>query len=52
MVEAAKQLVDGLGPESVAHLGPVEGHTDGAMSLGSVVRNVVQFGKTGDIVPL
>jgi hypothetical protein len=38
--EGGVQLVDGVGPEGVAHLGPVEGDADTADVLGAVVGDV------------
>ena len=40
MVEAAVELVDGVGPEGVAHLGTVEGHSHRSSVDGTVVGNV------------
>ncbi len=40
VLEGDEQLVDGLGPEGVAHLGAVEGDAHGAVRLGPVVGDV------------
>ena len=40
VLEGDQQLVDGVGPEGVAHLGAVEGDADRAVRLGPVVGDV------------
>ena len=40
MVEGADQLVDGMRPEGVANLGPVEGNANRAVLDGAVLRDV------------
>ena len=42
VVEHPVELVDGVGPEGVAHLGPVEGDAHGAVRLGAVVGDVLE----------
>jgi hypothetical protein len=50
VVEHAVQLVDRVGPEGVAHLGPVEGHPHHAGVDRPVVGDVGQL-EAGDGVP-
>jgi hypothetical protein len=50
MIEGAVQLVDGVRPEGVAHLGAVEGYAHRAVLYGTMVRDVGEV-EAGDISP-
>jgi hypothetical protein len=50
VIERAVQLVDGLRPEGVAHLGPVEGDAHGAGVDGAVIGDVGEV-EAGDRLP-
>ena len=50
VVEGSDQLVDGVRPEGVAHLGPVERDPHGSDVAGAVVGDVGET-EAGDLVP-
>jgi hypothetical protein len=51
MIEGAVELVDRLGPERVAHLGPVERDAHGALVDGSVIGDIAKA-ESVDLAPL
>ena len=51
MLEHPEQLVDGVRPERVEHVGPVERDPDRAVGLRAVVGQVGQVVEAGDGVP-
>ena len=51
VLEDPQQLVDGVRPEGVEHVGPVEGDPDGAVLAGPVVGEVGQVLEAGHGVP-
>ena len=51
VVEHPVELVDGVWPERVEHLGPVERHAHAAQAHGSVVGDVGEVLETGHLLP-
>ena len=52
MLHHGEQLVDGVRPEGVEHVGAVEGDAHRAVRLGAVVGQVGESLEAGDLVPL
>jgi len=51
MIEATVKLVDGVGPERIAHLGTIECDTYGALANGAMVGDVGEFADGLDSAP-